>query len=675
MKKLLLTKFKLRPRILMLAFGVMAVLMVLSALIELHQSKQELMTLMTRQSHHVLETVLTASRNALMSNEYLERAIRQRLLNNAHFVKLMYEAGTISDRRLERLVVENDVYRINIFDRSGKKIYSGHEQIHADLPEKISPREILAPIFNGEKDTLFIGLKPARYEEGFRYAVALAAKNRSAIVVSLDAEKLLEFRQTTGFGSLMRTLAQNPGIVYVALQDTQGILAASMNVTELEGLRESPFLWNSWQDSTFATRIIEFNSEKVFEAVHPFYFQNRWLGVFRLGLSLEALNAIEARLYRRLVVISLVLTLFGFILFALVLFRQHLDTVQKQYQVLETYSGNIIENVSDAVVVSDETSRITLFNHAAERLFQVKRQEVLEKSLTVLFDQSVCETLIRSVKSMEQIECIIKNTQKYLLISRGEFRDETDKINQILVIRDLTELKRFEAQLQRRERLSAMGELASGIAHEIRNPLNTISTIVQQLDRDFEPQQAQEEYHSLMRLVYQEVKRINETITAFLRFSRPEPLQPERFPLKQFLEEIHQHYQYLMEERQIDFRVNRNWDGEVYWDRRKMKQVFMNLIQNAVDALGNSGEIEVSVHPSSKEELEIRIHDSGPGIPEDIRSKVFNLYFTTKAKGTGIGLAIVQRLVYDHGGMISVESEPSKGTTFIIRMPVEITQN
>ncbi len=672
MKSWLPKTLSLQPRALILSFIVIAVLMVLSALIELQQSRKEFLLLMEQQAHHTLESMLTASRNALLSNQYLESAIQRRLLNNANFVRHLYEAGQLNNAILRRLAEENEVYRINVFNRDGAKIFSSHQAVHTDRTERISPKVILAPIFSGKRDTLFIGLKQARFESGFRYALAIAARDRSAIVVNLDAETLLTFRKQVGFGSLMRGLGESPGIVYVALQDTSGILAASGNVTELESLQQSPFLWRAWQESTFASRIVRFNGEDVFEAVHPLYYQNHGFGMFRLGLTLEPLQAISARVYRRLAGITLVLTFIGFVLFSLVLVRQHLDVVQRQYQVVETYSGNIIENVSDAIVVFSDRAGIKIFNAAAERLFERRREAILGRPLTNLFDATNCDKILQARVTMQPVKCRIGRHKRYLLVSKGEFTDEDEQHNTVLVIRDMTELRRLEAQMQRHERLSAMGELASGVAHEIRNPLNTISTTVQQLDRDFEPGENAEEYHQLMRLVYQEVRRINDTIGQFLRFARPEPLQPERFRLSDLLEHVRMQYQSLTDQAGVEFHIRLDGDAEVLWDRRKMQQVLMNLIQNAVDAMPGGGAIEIDAAPVNGGEIELRIRDTGPGIPEAIRHKIFNLYFTTKARGTGVGLAVVQRIVYDHGGVISFETEEGRGTTFIIRLPAEV---
>ncbi len=660
-----------RARHLFLIFSGMALLMVSSALIELHQSRKELLDLMREEAHSLSETIITASRNILTTNQLMEEFIEERLLDNANLVKIFYERGMVNNEFLARVSQENHLYRINIFNRRGEKIFYSHPRTESDsLPSRFSPVQILALLFQGETDTLILGLRRARYRSGFRYAVAVAARDRSAIVVNMDANQLLQWRKQIGFGSLMRSLVNSPGIVYAALQDTSGILAASGNVRELQRIADSPFLQKALRDSMFLAHLTQFDSLEVFETVHPFYYHGEAIGLFRLGLSVHALKAINARIYRRIIFISIILILIGAILFTLLLVRQNLEVIHRQYSVVETYSNNIIQNVSDAIIVLESGKGIQIFNHAAERLLGRSAEEVLGKSLEAVFRPETCAQMFASANQMQEVQCTIGNKLHYLLVSRNEITDTEGRRMVILVIRDLTRYKQMEAQIQRRERLSAMGQLASGVAHEIRNPLNAIGTIIQQLDRDFEPRENGEEYHQLARLVYQEVRRINKTIENFLRFARPEPLRVQRFALEEFLRRLQKQYEAILRERGLRFELHLNWTGEVEWDRDKMQQVFVNLIQNAMDVLPQGGRISLTVKSNEKDELLIRFSDDGPGMPPEVRKKIFNLYFTTKARGTGVGLAIVQRIIDQHGGLITVESEEKRGTTFIITLPV-----
>ncbi|RQW05168.1 MAG: sensor histidine kinase, partial [Calditrichaeota bacterium] len=181
-----------------------------------------------------------------------------------------------------------------------------------------------------------------------------------------------------------------------------------------------------------------------------------------------------------------------------------------------------------------------------------------------------------------------------------------------------------------------------------------------------------DEYHQLARMVYQEVKRINRSIENFLKFARPQPLSTELFQLDDFFEGLVKHYSRMLKENNIDLLLELQWTGTVKWDREKIKQVFSNLIQNAVDAFTGPGVIEISVLKIPEDSIEITLKDNGPGIPEEILKKIFNLYFTTKDKGTGIGLSIVQQIVDLHNGVISLDSAPGRGTQFLIRLPVQV---
>jgi signal transduction histidine kinase len=670
-KKKLKARSTGQSRFIILIFILVATLMVSSAVIEMRQSKKELLQLMTKQAHSLLESLIIASQNTLHASNYLESNSQQRLINNASLIKNLYESKQLTNSLLAEICLQNDIHRINIYNNKGIKIFSSHAREHFGIAEKHNPKQTLRSVFSGEQDTLIIGYREARYENEYRFAVALAASDRSVIVLNINASDLLNFKRDIDFGALIRKVAQgNPEIIYIALQDTMHILAASGRVKELEKINQSAFLSQSFWDSTFVTRTTLFDSVEIFEAVHPFSFAGEVVGLFRMGLSLEPIQDINNRIYRRLIIISIILSAIGFVLFVYIFTRQRLDLLQKQYQVVETYTGSIIENVSDAIIVLDHLNHVNIFNDAAERLFLVSRNKIFGKKITQLLTDLEC--FPEETTFLKQMSCKIGNTKKELLISKSSFTDHEENENFILVIRDLTEQKALEDQLQRQQRLTAMGEFASGVAHEIRNPLNAIGTIIQQLDKDFEPTSDKKEYHELAGLVYNEVKRINETVQDFLRFARPDPLQPNHFHIMDLFNQLKIQYQSIMDTQQIEFILHSDWVGEVFWDEKQIKQVFINLIQNAVEAIENMGSIWINVKSLSDQEIEITVKDNGPGMSGDTRANIFNLYYTTKAKGTGIGLSIVQRIIFEHGGIISVESDPKKGSIFTIKIPIKV---
>ena len=461
---------------------------------------------------------------------------------------------------------------------------------------------------------------------------------------------------------------ENLQIEYIALQDSFDILAATGYVKSLESIQASSFLTESFTDSVFLSRIIDTDSLQLFEIVHPFTFKEETIGLIRIGLSTAPIQDINKRIFRRLIIITVVLITIGLFMFTLIFIRQRLSFLQKRYDIVDTYSSNIIESVSDVIIVFDKAGDVKIFNNAAEILFKKKKHEALQASIEMLFTEEQCKNLFEKKDAFHQLNCKIGNQKKYLLVSRSSFHDSDNLEYTILVIKDLTEQKLLEEQVERKQRLTAMGELASGVAHEIRNPLNAIGTIIQQLKKDFKPSSDTEEYNELTGIVYSEVRRINDTIQDFLRFARPEPIQASEFSITELFDQLSKQYQSLLDEKEINLNVTINWTGKVFWDQNQIKQVLINIIQNAIEAIDQNGKINIELSSVNKKDLEIRITDDGPGMDVKIKENIFNLYYTTKAKGTGIGLSLVQRIIYEYGGVINVESELGQGTSFIITL-------
>ena len=668
MKQKLHTLFQ-QSKIILLIFISLAILMISSALIELNQSKKDLYRLMQEESHTLLESLLKASQNSLLANQYLTSLTRARFVENANMVRILYKNQDISNRTLTTICRENHIENIYLFNNRGKIFLRGNNPSNQDKPDTLLLRKTILPVLNGETDTLFLG--PRKFPPGSHlgFVVALRLPEGGAVVLNMTAFPFRQFRKEVGLGPLIRNVAAaNPHIIYIALQNENGILAATGKVSELESISESRFLSRSLHDSVVISRMVRFDSLKVFESVHPYTFHHHTLGILRLGLSVDPINAINKRILRRMVMITVILIIIGVFMFTFIFSRQRFELLQKRYQLVETYSSNIIENVSDGIIVFDEEGNIRIFNQAAKEIFKITKKVIERTGVDSLFPDEAFNRILEEKTALQQLNFSINGQLKYLLISKSTFLDSEQKQYTILVIRDLTDQKLMEKQIERKERLTAMGELASGVAHEIRNPLNAISTIVQQIKKDFEPKQDANEYHELMNIVYGEVKRINQTIQDFLRFARPEPVQTSLFKVSELIREIEKQYRILTEEHNIQLHIDIQWDGTVQWDKNQIKQVLINIIQNAIDALQNEGNITLTIE-EDLEEIVITLADDGPGMDETTKNNIFNLYFTTKAKGTGIGLSIVQRIIFEHGGVISVESNINEGTRFIIRLP------
>jgi signal transduction histidine kinase len=267
-----------------------------------------------------------------------------------------------------------------------------------------------------------------------------------------------------------------------------------------------------------------------------------------------------------------------------------------------------------------------------------------------------------------QIETLLANYRRYLHLNFTKNKDEEGKDNYIIVINDVTEARKLEEESKRKEKLSAMGELASGVAHEIRNPINAIGMIAQRLDKEFKVQNDSEEYHNITSLLRNEVTRINKIISQFLGYAKPLDIQIKKINSKEYFDDIYRLFIDQAKQKQVELIKLSNQSFEMHVDPELIKQSLMNLIQNAIDAVVKNGIVEINYF-KKENDLLIEISDNGKGVPEDMRGKIFDLYFTTKPEGTGLGLSIVQKIIMEHKGTIDVTSDLNEFTKFKIKIP------
>jgi len=227
----------------------------------------------------------------------------------------------------------------------------------------------------------------------------------------------------------------------------------------------------------------------------------------------------------------------------------------------------------------------------------------------------------------------------------------------------------YERQALRRERLSEMGNLAAGVAHEIRNPLNTISIAAQRLAREFEPNTNREQYDSFTTQIRTETGRLNDIITRFLALARDDQRQRAVVRVDLLLKEVEALLKIEGDRLGIVVTVSVEPDLRLEADPDRLKELFLNLFSNTREALsGRTGSFVVDALREA-EKIRITVTDDGPGIPREIRDKVFAPYYTSKQGGTGLGLPTAQRIVSDFGGEISLDETHASGTRFIILFP------
>ncbi len=327
-----------------------------------------------------------------------------------------------------------------------------------------------------------------------------------------------------------------------------------------------------------------------------------------------------------------------------------------------SYSDHIIESVPSGVVSFDSQLRITRLNSSALKILGIEEGDFTGRSYEELFDEPL--------KGLIEKKDVVKRAEYLYRTRRGErwlgltisplYNSKRERIGKVLIFSDLTELKSLERQVRLREWLSSLGEVSLGIAHELRNPMAVITGYSKLLKKD-----AKESQQAVIEAIMGEIKSMDRIINDFLSFAKPVQPEPEVVDLKDLVQEILQ----VQVEGKEGIKVEAELKSCVLnTDPVLLKQAVSNLVRNALEAMEGEGILRVGLR-CGEDRAELFVEDTGGGIDEEIKEKIFLPFFTTKDEGTGLGLSIVHKNITTLGGNIRVESK--KGSTrFTVEIPV-----
>jgi two-component system sensor histidine kinase PilS (NtrC family) len=370
--------------------------------------------------------------------------------------------------------------------------------------------------------------------------------------------------------------------------------------------------------------------------------------------------------------------------------RSSVKLKAKQYDLdqLELLNRNIVQSINTGLITLNNQLEISYINPAVEQISGFGYRDLEGIHIGEIFPKIVPYLSISDRRGgnddMHQPQKGIDvdfdrrdGTRLHLGFSQSILKDPGgDEIGLILICQDLTEFRQMQEQVRRMDRLAVAGELAAGIAHEIKNPLASLSGSIQMLrdEVDFGPMQQR-----LMDITMREAERLNALVNEFLLFSRPERAVDRSVEVNEVIEdtlEMLKNSPELTRPIRIEKTLSKNlW---VHIDSQRLQQVIWNLVLNAVQEMKNSGRLSVATAIRTKrgsgdaqEKLaEISISDTGPGILPENQGKVFDPFFTTKDQGTGLGLTIVHRIVENYDGKIFLDSDGRSGTTFTLHFPL-----
>lgn len=358
---------------------------------------------------------------------------------------------------------------------------------------------------------------------------------------------------------------------------------------------------------------------------------------------------------------------------------------------LQQFHENIVKSMNSGLMTLNVSGQIVSCNEATEQICGFPLLRIQGAFCHDIFPEFPWQRLLLRDPvgvSIQRLEgwFIRQDGQRICLEMRlSPLRDEKGEIKgTVLLFQDLTELKALELQLKRSERLAAMGRLSAGIAHEIRNPLACLSGSVQVLQSEL---QLDETNRRLMDIVVQETNRLNSIVTQFLAYARRQPLQIAHHDINALIRDSLtrlENHELFTQAVRIETRFQ---ESEILAavDPQPFKQILWNLFLNALQAMPSGGKLLVATEagPPSAAEVhgvepepvavsrtcKVTVQDSGEGIPPNVLDKIFDPFFTTKEQGTGLGLALVHKIVEEHHGKIFVESKMGSGTTFHILLP------
>jgi two-component system sensor histidine kinase PilS (NtrC family) len=375
----------------------------------------------------------------------------------------------------------------------------------------------------------------------------------------------------------------------------------------------------------------------------------------------------------------LVAILGGYLSSQLDISSQALQTSQASFDRLSELNDSIIQSIDAALITMDKEGRIISINKAGRKILKVNSNDVLGRPWRQFFPELADSYLdsghknylsegltFKHIRSTDQAEQVLEVNIMALVDNLNE------SWGQLLVLQDRTALSQMQAEIKRSEHLAALGELAAGLAHEIRTPLAAMSGSWNMMNNQ---NLSQADQKQLMVIIGREMDRLNTLVNDFLAYARPSVGNPQPIDLNLLVnDQLHVFGSWKGEE----VRITRSLSQipKIYFDYGKLTQVVFNLLQNAIESAVPDRVLEMVVTTSISSErpgcVALTIQDNGRGIPEDKIKNIFQPFYTTKPKGTGLGLATVWGIIHKGKGFITVTSDQRSGTIFTIYLPIYV---
>ena len=533
--------------------------------------------------------------------------------------------------------------------------------------------------------------------------------------------------------ALQSPLGSNAWIYEASIVDHAGLVLVSSDATTIGKIAPARPLFAQVDRSNFLrqSRVL-FGAQRVFESTFPFKMGGEPFGEVRVGISIPLLRDAIAPSLRTSATIALVAMLIatglamvvtGATLAPLRDISAQLDRIsagqfdmppaeRKQFTVFSGFGGfasggdelgvvskkisqvgqqlrgvheifstlrenlnSVMAGLEDGLLLFTRDARAVMVSPAAEKFLSAPASQFLGRRVTEIFPPGhpLRQALhlegdaLRETAAETELQTL--DGKRRVGVSVQAIQENGEQMGALVTLRDLDSLESINTQLQVGERLAALGKITAGVAHEVKNPLNSMRLWLENLKESLPPDQDPAAQQAV-QVLDKEIDRLDAVVKRFLDFTRPVEVKLESTSLTDLLKDVMSVAQPQLQKAGVTVEESLGAGvPEVWADRDLLKQAVLNLILNAVDAMPNGGELRLMLRRRG-ELAEISVSDTGKGIPPENRQKIFQLFFTTRPGGSGIGLATTFRIVQLHNGSIDFQSEAGRGTTFRIELPL-----
>ena len=343
--------------------------------------------------------------------------------------------------------------------------------------------------------------------------------------------------------------------------------------------------------------------------------------------------------------------------------RELAHKVTEIQEIKERLSG-ILESIADAVLMTDRHGMIQTANHAARKLFDPETEKNFDENILMTIPE-IAEKIESGKKIQDKdISCKLHDEDKIFMLSILPIKNNED--NFVVILKDITEYHQLKTRVEREDRMTALGQVAASVAHEIRNPLAAVEGFARLLERDLPEKQSR-----MANKIVQATRQLNYVVTNLLTYTRGQTINCFPHDMSQVIEEAAELVIPMAEDRDIEFNMKLQNSVSAKIDGVQIKQVLLNLFINAVQACPVKADGEINVKLSKKRNwIVISVEDNGCGIPASKVPHLFEPFFTMKDGGIGLGLAMCRRIADMHEGKLSVKSTEGKGTTFTLELKI-----